>query len=226
MTTNWVLIVAIVVLVACGTVLVLERSLTRILVGFVMLGNGVNLTFLVASGPAGRAPITGMGDDLSMTDPLPQAMVLTAIVITLGVTAFGLALAYRAWQLTGHDDVQDDVEDDLVRRRADLDHTSASFDDIEAGMPDEEGEDQPSTPGGVTDDELSVHLDAEDDAADEHARRSAWIDPSAEKGQPDQRPSDAARRSESGTSASGGSDEKASGRHTDTEEPDTTGGER
>jgi multicomponent Na+:H+ antiporter subunit C len=142
MSTNFVLVIAIVVLVACGTTLVLERSLTRILVGFVMLGNGVNLVFLVASGEAGSAPIIGSSDE-PMTDPLPQAMVLTAIVITLGVTAFGLALAYRAWQLTGHDDVQDDVEDDLVTRRADLDHPSASFDDVTAGMPDEEGEDEP-----------------------------------------------------------------------------------
>ena len=46
-----------------------------------------------------------------MSDPLPQAMVLTAIVITLGVAAFLLAMAYRSWQLQGHDEVQDDVED-------------------------------------------------------------------------------------------------------------------
>ena len=46
-----------------------------------------------------------------MSDPLPQALVLTAIVISLGTTAFLLAMAYRSWQLTGHDDVQDDVED-------------------------------------------------------------------------------------------------------------------
>ena len=46
-----------------------------------------------------------------MSDPLPQALVLTAIVISLGTTAFVLAMAYRSWQLTGHDDVQDDVED-------------------------------------------------------------------------------------------------------------------
>jgi multicomponent Na+:H+ antiporter subunit C len=127
MSTNWVLVVAIVVLVACGTTLVLERSLTRILVGFVMLGNGVNLVFLVASGEAGSAPIIGSSDE-PMTDPLPQAMVLTAIVITLGVTAFGLALAYRAWQLTGHDDVQDDVEDAVIRRLAAADEASDSFD--------------------------------------------------------------------------------------------------
>ncbi|KGN37700.1 Na(+)/H(+) antiporter subunit C [Knoellia subterranea] len=181
MATNYVLIIAIVILVACGTVLVLERSLSRILVGFVMLGNGVNLTYLVASGPAGGAPIIGAGDDSTMTDPLPQAMVLTAIVITLGVTAFGLALAYRAWQLTGHDDVQDDVEDDLVRRRADLDHTSATFDDLEAGVPDEEGEDLPTPSIAVTDDELSEQLAAEDLAEERAATRSQWVGP----GEPD-----------------------------------------
>lgn len=176
MATNWVLVIAIVVLVACGTVLVLERSLSRILIGFVMLGNGVNLTYLVASGPSGDAPIIGMGSG-EMTDPLPQAMVLTAIVITLGVTAFGLALAYRAWQLTGHDDVQDDLEDDLVRRRADLDHPSASFDDIAAGVPDEEGEDLPSEPTGVSDDDLAAEIEAEDAPGERAATRSQWVDP-------------------------------------------------
>lgn len=142
MSTNIALVVAVVVLVGCGTTLVLERSLTRILVGFFMIGNGVNVLFLVASGPSGRSPIVGGGEG-PMSDPLPQAMVLTAIVIALGVTAFGLALAYRAWQLTGHDDVQDDLEDDLVRRRADLDDTSATFDDVTGDLPDEEGVDEP-----------------------------------------------------------------------------------
>jgi multicomponent Na+:H+ antiporter subunit C len=47
-------------------------------------------------------------------DPLPQAMVLTAIVITFGVSAFLLALAYRSWVLTQQDEVQDDVEDRRV----------------------------------------------------------------------------------------------------------------
>ncbi len=143
MSVNIALVIAIAVLVGCGTTLMLERRLTRILIGFVMMGNGVNLLFIVASGPRGAAPLLGVDSDEPMVDPLPQAMALTAIVITLGVTAFGLALAYRAWQLTGHDDVQDDVEDDLVRRRAELDETSASFDDVESGMPEEEGADEP-----------------------------------------------------------------------------------
>ncbi len=149
MSVDLALIIAIGVLVACGTTLVLERSLTRILVGFVLLGNGVNLFFIVASGPPGAAPIVGASDE-RMADPLPQAMALTAIVITLGVTAFGLALAYRTWQLEGHDDVQDDVEDALVIRRAERDDTSASFDEVDESLPEEEGADLPAVDDEVT----------------------------------------------------------------------------
>ncbi|WP_375001858.1 Na(+)/H(+) antiporter subunit C [Aeromicrobium sp. CTD01-1L150] len=150
MSSNIALVLVTAVLVGCGTTLMLERSLTRILIGFFMIGNGVNLLFVIASGPRGAPPLLGEGSSEPMVDPLPQAMALTAIVITLGVTAFGLALAYRAWQLTGHDDVQDDLEDDLVRRRAELDEPSASFDDVEAGLPEEEGADQPD-PAAETD---------------------------------------------------------------------------
>ncbi|WP_338072794.1 Na(+)/H(+) antiporter subunit C [Aeromicrobium phoceense] len=136
MTANLMLIVVVGVLVGSGVTLVLERSLTRILVGFVLIGNGLNVLFLVVSGPAGAAPILGLSGD-PMADPLPQVMALTAIVITLGTTAFGLALAYRAWQLTGTDDVQDDVEDDLIRRRAERDEVSATFDEADSELPDE-----------------------------------------------------------------------------------------
>ena len=46
-----------------------------------------------------------------MSDPLPQAMVLTAIVISLATIGFLLALSYRLWQISGTDDVPDDAED-------------------------------------------------------------------------------------------------------------------
>ncbi|HEX7349565.1 Na(+)/H(+) antiporter subunit C [Brachybacterium sp.] len=105
------------VLVACGVYLMLERTLSRIILGYVLLGNGVNLLFIIAAGPRGLPPFEGSGDPAEMTDPLPFAMVLTAIVISLGITAFGMALAYRAWQLFGHDEVPDDVEDRRVLRR-------------------------------------------------------------------------------------------------------------
>ncbi|MFI6496293.1 Na(+)/H(+) antiporter subunit C [Nonomuraea typhae] len=103
------------VLVAAGVTLLLERSLVRILVGVIVLSNGVNLLIVTAGGPAGAPPFLG---NRGMADPLPQAMVLTSIVITLGVTGFLLAMAHRSWQLTGDDAVQDDTEDRRVRLRA------------------------------------------------------------------------------------------------------------
>ncbi|SCK56957.1 Na(+)/H(+) antiporter subunit C [Streptomyces sp. WMMB 322] len=106
-------------LIAAGTVLLLSRPLTRIVLGTVVLGNGVNLLLLATSGAASRAPllykVTG---PQRISDPLPQAFVLTAIVITLALTAFLSAMAYRAWQLSGSDDVQDDAEDLRVAHRA------------------------------------------------------------------------------------------------------------
>lgn len=152
MTPNLVLVIVAGVMVGTGVTLMLERSLTRILVGFVLIGNGLNVLLLIASGPAGRAPLIGEGEG-PMSDPLPQAMALTAIVITLGVTAFGLALAYRAFQLTGTDDVQDDLEDDFIRRRAERDEASTTFEDTELdeSLPDEEGADEPDDIGVSTD---------------------------------------------------------------------------
>ena len=128
MSANVSLILAASAMIGCGVYLILERSLTRVLVGLVMLGNGVNVLFLIASGPAGRAPIVGGTEQSAMSDPLPQALVLTAIVISLGTSAFVLAMAYRSWQLTGNDDVQDDVEDRAIRRLAAADQASDSHD--------------------------------------------------------------------------------------------------
>lgn len=111
------LVVAVGVLVACGVTLLLERSLTRILLGVILLGNGVNLLILLGGRP-GVAPVVGVAPAGALSDPLPQAMVLTAIVITFGFTAFLLAVSYRSWYLTGDDEVPDDIEDRQVVRRA------------------------------------------------------------------------------------------------------------
>jgi multicomponent Na+:H+ antiporter subunit C len=105
-------------MIGCGVYLLLERSLTRVLVGLLVLSNGVNVLFLVASGRSGGAPIVGVTPPEDMSDPLPQALTLTAIVITLGTCAFMLALGYRSWQIWGHDDVADDPEDAAIRRLA------------------------------------------------------------------------------------------------------------
>ena len=131
MSPNIVLVVTIGVLFAAGVYLLLERSLSRVLIGVILIGNGANLLFLVAGGAAGRPPIVGATPEGQMSDPLPQAMVLTAIVITLGMTAFLLALAYRSWQLNRHDEVQDDVEDRRIARLAARDLRAVTDDDTE-----------------------------------------------------------------------------------------------
>jgi multicomponent Na+:H+ antiporter subunit C len=113
------LVLAVGVLLAAGVYLLLERSLTRVLLGFILMSTGVNLAILVAGGRAGAPPITGSPHAAEpMSDPLAQAMILTSIVITLALVAFVLAMAYRSWQLHGHDEVQDDVEDARIARLA------------------------------------------------------------------------------------------------------------
>src|SRR3546814_4529504 len=101
-----------------------------------MMGNGVNLLFMVASGPAGKPPILGSVPTDEMADPLPQALVLTAVVIALGTTAFVLAMAHRNWQLNGNDDVQDDVEDAMIRGLAAADDVSDSHELSESVVAD------------------------------------------------------------------------------------------
>ncbi len=103
------------VLFAVGTYLVLQRTLTRIVIGLGVMGHGANLLLLAAGGPSGRAPLVD-GEGGPFADPLPQALALTAIVITFGVTAFLLALAYRSWMLRQDDEVEDDVEDRRIAR--------------------------------------------------------------------------------------------------------------
>lgn len=105
------------VLFGCGTFLLLQRQLTRVLVGLALLSHGANLLIVLAAGAPAEPTFVGEGRRGTLLDPLPQAFVLTAIVITFGVTSFLLALAYRSWLLTGDDEVQDDVEDRLVVTR-------------------------------------------------------------------------------------------------------------
>lgn len=122
MTVSTVLIVIMAVLFACGVYAMLERSLTRVLIGFLLLGNGANLLLLIVMGQPGLAPF--YGETGAVSDPLPQALTLTAIVITFAVSAFLLALIYRSWQLGQADTVIDDATDLEVRERGALDEES------------------------------------------------------------------------------------------------------
>ena len=119
MSVSLVLIIVMAVLFACGVYAMLERSLTRVLIGFLLLGNAANLLLLIVMGQPGLAPFydDGRTDPAEMSDPLPQALALTAIVITFGISAFLLALIYRSWQLGQADTVIDDAEDIAIRER-------------------------------------------------------------------------------------------------------------
>lgn len=118
MESSLALIILCGVLTSVGIYLVLERSLSRIVLGLACLTNGVNILMLIAGGRSGAPPIVGSAPKEEMADPLVQAMMLTAIVISLGTTAFLMALAYRSWQLNGNDEVQDDLEDKRIARAA------------------------------------------------------------------------------------------------------------
>lgn len=118
MNVSATLIIVMAVLFACGVYAMLERSLTRVLIGFLLLGNATNLLLLIVMGQPGVAPFFGAAASTEeMSDPLPQALTLTAIVITFAVSAFLLALIYRSWQLGQADTVEDDETDLAVRGR-------------------------------------------------------------------------------------------------------------
>jgi multicomponent Na+:H+ antiporter subunit C len=134
------LVIAAAVLIAGGIYLVLERSLTRIAVGLVLVGNGVNILFLITGGPRGGAPIVDLTPEEAMSDPLPQAMMLTAIVITLALTAFLVAMAHRSWQLHRHDEVQDDLEDRRIARIAALQSAQERGDSVRVTLDEEAAE--------------------------------------------------------------------------------------
>jgi multicomponent Na+:H+ antiporter subunit C len=150
MSPSLVLVLTAGVLIGCGVYLLLERSLSRVVVGFLLIGNGVNVLYLVMGGRAGGPPLVGTTPTEQMTDPLPQAMVLTAIVISLGLSSFVLAMAYRSWQLHGHDEVQDDLEDrrvaDRLAKAAFLDRADegAADLDVEAAEARDETEETPA----------------------------------------------------------------------------------
>ena len=106
-------VLAIVVggLYAAGVYLMLRRRLAQIIIGLAMLTNAANLLIFTAAGlvrhnppvvPPGATVLEGIA-----ADPLPQALILTAIVIGFGILAFALVLAYRTYHVVGTDDLDD-----------------------------------------------------------------------------------------------------------------------
>jgi multicomponent Na+:H+ antiporter subunit C len=94
------------VIFACGVYLLLRRSMVRLLIGLSLITYAVNLLIFSLSDLSRRAaPIVDVVPDTEMADPLPQALILTAIVISFGVLAFTMALAYRASQAAETDNM-------------------------------------------------------------------------------------------------------------------------
>ena len=108
---SWMIALAAGALFATGTYLLLSKLLSRIIVGLGLIAHGANLLLLGSGGEPGAPPVLEASATGPFSDPLEQALVLTAIVITFGVTAFLLALAYRSWTETRLDEVEDDIED-------------------------------------------------------------------------------------------------------------------
>ncbi len=105
-----VLAVVIGSLYAAGLYALLSGSLARLVIGLLFLGNATNLLIFTASGlTRSRPALVDVGAMLPRTphaDPLPQAMILTAIVISFAIVAFALVLVQRTYQATGTDDLE------------------------------------------------------------------------------------------------------------------------
>jgi multicomponent Na+:H+ antiporter subunit C len=94
--------------IALGVYLLLSRSIIRMLLGMVILGNGINLLIFTAGRLTRElAPIVPAGLDQPagpIANPLPQALILTAIVIGFAMFSFLLVLAFRTYQTLDADD--------------------------------------------------------------------------------------------------------------------------
>ncbi|WP_033565449.1 Na+/H+ antiporter subunit C [Sphingobacterium sp. SYP-B4668] len=106
-----ILVVVIGLLYAAGIYMILRRSMVKLLLGIMLLGNGTNiLIFLLGNITKGKPPV--IGADFSVfkdiyADPIPQALILTAIVISFGLTAFAIVLLKRVYALINTDDLDD-----------------------------------------------------------------------------------------------------------------------
>jgi multicomponent Na+:H+ antiporter subunit C len=111
-----ILAVTIGLLYAAGVYLMLRRSIIKLILGMIFLGNATNLFIFAAGGLTEAAPSFLTADNKpiagAMADPLPQALILTAIVIGLGFIAFAIVLKYKFWQVTGTDDLDQLKETD------------------------------------------------------------------------------------------------------------------
>jgi multicomponent Na+:H+ antiporter subunit C len=109
---------------ASAVFLLLQKRLLQIILGIALLGHSTNLLIFVAAGLHGSSvPIIPSGSEVlpsTAVDPLPQALILTAIVIGLALFGFALALAYRCVVVLGHDDIDQITHTDSLDDPASL----------------------------------------------------------------------------------------------------------
>lgn len=98
-------------LYAAAVYMMLRRSLVKLIIGLILLGHASNLLIFTAGRLVrSQPPIAAVGETMPaapFADPVPQALILTAIVIGFGVQAFAIVLLKRAYQTTGNDDLDD-----------------------------------------------------------------------------------------------------------------------
>src|SRR6478735_8273237 len=106
-----VLAIIVGLLYASGIYLMRRRSLVKMIVGLVLLGNGVNLLIFLLGGPViGKPPIIPATSSVLgeiYADPVPQALILTAIVISFGLQSFAIVLIKRTYVVVGTDDLDE-----------------------------------------------------------------------------------------------------------------------
>ncbi len=103
-----ILAILVGILYTVGIYMLLRRSILKFIIGIIFMSNATNLLVFLAAGiiPGNPAFVKEQADNLhQVADPLPQALVLTAIVIGLGIVVFTLALKFKFFNLTGTDDL-------------------------------------------------------------------------------------------------------------------------
>ncbi len=107
---NIVLAICCGVLIATGTYMLLRRSFVKMVIGLALISHAANLLiYIVASPVKGRPPLIRPGEtvpDAPFADPLPGALILTAIVISFGVIAFTIVLIKGTYEAVGTDDLE------------------------------------------------------------------------------------------------------------------------
>jgi multicomponent Na+:H+ antiporter subunit C len=106
----YLLAVVIGALYSAGFYMMMRRSLLKLVIGLALLSHATNLLIFTVSGVSrGQPPLLegGVVPNMQVADPLPQALILTALVISFGVLAFALALVQRTYESIGTDDLDE-----------------------------------------------------------------------------------------------------------------------